>query len=77
MGFCNSVQLFKFLSITDLPNMFLKWLIYFYFMFMSVLPECVSLHHMYAWSLQRPEEVSDFLELELETIESGYVISGN
>lgn len=31
-------------------------LTYSYLMYMSILPSCVSVHHMYAWQQQRPEK---------------------
>lgn len=39
----------------------------------NVLPECMSVHHKYAWCLRRSEKYPGPLELELESIGSHHV----
>lgn len=34
--------------------LFTKELLTFVFMFMGLFPKCISVHHVYAWCLQRP-----------------------
>lgn len=48
-----------------------------YWMYMSVLPECVCVHHINACCLRKSEEkASDPLELKLQTARSHHVGSG-
>lgn len=44
---------------------------------MGALHTCLSVHHMNAWSLQRPEEVVRSQELKLQRVASCHVGAGN
>ena len=54
-----------------------SFILLFYFLCVSILPPSKSLHQMHTWYLWRPEEGTDPLELELQTIVSHHVGAGN
>ena len=51
--------------------------LYFYFMYMDVLPACVSVHLVRALCLQRAERASHPLELKLLPVVSCFAGDGN
>jgi hypothetical protein len=57
---------------------FLKIYIFIYFnLDVSVLPSCMSVHHMCAWCLRMSEGVLELLEQELWVVVRYYVSAGN
>lgn len=44
---------------------------------MTVLLACLPVRHMCPWSLRKPEEGMDAVELELQTVSSHHVGAGN
>lgn len=62
-------------KISEIAFSFL-WIFYYYFVCISILPACISLHHMHVWNLQRPkEDILDPLELEIEQVVSFHVVA--
>lgn len=57
---CTYMHISKSFSFTFLKN----------FMYVSVLPACISMYHMYAWYPQRPEEGFRFLETRVKSLVS-------
>lgn len=50
---------------------------YFYFIYLNVLPACMSMFYMHVWCPQRPEGVLGPLELELPRIVIHHMNAGN
>ena len=43
-------------------------------MYMSILPARMAVHHMHPWGLQKSEQASDSLELELQMDRKHHVL---
>lgn len=59
------------------PDNYLKHILDLFFMYMSILPACMSVHHVPVKCLYRSEKVSNTLELELRMVVSHHVSAKN